>query len=293
MIVATTERDLELLKFLWKWKVATSAALSKKFFSELRPMTAYHRLWKLQKGGYVTWRSDALGHKFVLHLTLKGFKTIRNEIPAGLKEEGYASEHIGHDLIVSAVHLGDWYFKTPEGPTLISEQQLRRIHPEHLPKEIPSGEKATHCADGYWILPYSSGKKVVALEVELNPKSNAEYQEVSKFYRRATTVTDVLWVVPHKWMAPHIQEQLEKYATEDSHKKHSFVLLDQFKAQCWQAPINNGRYAGLTITHVLGKIGTKEPQNGHKTFCTHFTLDTRKTSMVSGKTKFSQLHDFT
>jgi hypothetical protein len=292
-VALQAKRDLPLLLFLWKWKVATTAGLSKKFFANLSPMTGYHRLWKLQKAGYINWRADSSGQKFVWHLTLKGFKAIRDQIPAAMKDQGYASEHIGHDLLTSAVHLGDWYFETPKDVTFVSEQQLRRYHPDFLPSWIPGMEVDGHRPDGYWHLPSQTGMRLVALEVEINPKSNDEYQKVAGFYRRHSGVADVLWVVPLGWMANHLLAQLEKHILDDKNKNHNFILAEDFKQFGWQALIKCGRYHGRSVDQFLGKSSPNQIQNGSKPVCTQFTLDTRKFPKISGKSKIFGGHDFT
>src|SRR5258708_5011759 len=92
-------RDIPLLQFLWLWKVSTMKALCHRFFPNSAPNTAYRRILTLQEGGFIAPRSDRCGIKRVWTLTPKGYKVIRPDLPT-LKEEGFASEHIGHDLLV-------------------------------------------------------------------------------------------------------------------------------------------------------------------------------------------------
>jgi hypothetical protein len=76
-----------MLEFLWKWKVSTTAALSKKFYPARRPQNAYKRLWELEKGGFIQAKLESTQRKSLWTLTRKGFQAIQERLPE-LKEEG-------------------------------------------------------------------------------------------------------------------------------------------------------------------------------------------------------------
>ena len=117
--------DLRALLFLWKWKIATTAALHAKFYAPRSLKGAYLRLNVLENDGFVHSHFDVTGEKFLWSLTATGFLAIRSQLPP-LKEEGFLSEAPGHDLLSMAAMCGDWLTVPQSGVHLISEQQIRR-----------------------------------------------------------------------------------------------------------------------------------------------------------------------
>ena len=113
-------RDERLLIYLWKWKLSTTQALSEKFFPAVAPATAYRRLWTLSKGEFIQCRSDRSGRKFMWELGKRGYEAIRGHLPESLEEEGFKSEHPGHDLLASAFHMGDYAHSVPENVRMFS-----------------------------------------------------------------------------------------------------------------------------------------------------------------------------
>jgi len=69
---------------------------------------------------------------------------------SGIRENGFLSENLYHDHLVTSIHLGDSITETPKNLGFFSEQELRRIDPELYPEGIPNDED--HRSDGYWIL---------------------------------------------------------------------------------------------------------------------------------------------
>lgn len=133
-VILSHDCDVPLLYFLWLWKVSTTAALSEKFYGSRTPMRAYMRLRKLHKADFIQCRVDSGGGKYFWSLTKKGYQKIRGFLPHALKQDGYKSEYVGHDLFVAAVHLGEWLKATPPGCALFTEQQLRRFPLELYPE---------------------------------------------------------------------------------------------------------------------------------------------------------------
>lgn len=276
--VSVTDRDLRILEFIWKWKVATTAALARRFFPDSQPMTAYCRLWQLKLGGFIQWKPDARAEKFVWGLTTKGFNAIRDSIGIPLREDGFASEHVNHDLLVSAVHLGDWLLGEPKGVCLFSEQQLRRYSTEYLPSWIP--EVQSHRPDGYWYVPEGHSYCLTALEVEITLKQVADYERVGRYYNRQENLNAILWVVQRPWMAAHIYAALTR-GSPQRHANHSFVFVKDFINDGWLSEIQIGFQQGKTIHELLFKDPTNVTQNGQKSFLPTFVLDARKSPVIT------------
>src|SRR3989338_6383928 len=121
-----SERDTSILLFLWRWKLGTTAVLAAKYFPNKSYHACYKRLLKLRHLGIVQHMPiTKWGHGgHVWTLTHKGFLLCREHLP-GLKQKVYKSEHINHDFLVTAFHLGDWIERRPEECLQFTEQELR------------------------------------------------------------------------------------------------------------------------------------------------------------------------
>ncbi len=272
----SNERDIPLLGFLWRWKVVTTRALHARFFSSCSLIGAYHRLNRLERAGIIKSVCDERAQKFHWTLSKKGFEAIRSFLPA-LREEGFASEHVRHDGLVSAFHIGEWLIVRPQEVQLFSEQQLRRYAEESLPSWIPSPE--IHRPDGYWGIPAKGQIVPIALEVELNQKNSSFYQAVGDYYSEEQSVIRVMWLVELESQARSIQKQIQKLVSQRG-DIHSFASLDQFTAHGWSAKICYGPDSGKTIRESLNLLlqqqGGQPAVNSSSTLTTKHLLDARK-----------------
>lgn len=269
-------RDLMLLEFLWRWKLATTAALGAKFFS-CNFKNAYNRLNDLERANVIEVRCDEKLKNFAWAITQKGFKAIRSELPA-LKEEGFRSEHIQHDFLVSAFHIGDWLLEMPEGARLFSEQQLRRVLLDDYPSWVPRTE--VHRPDGYWGLPASDKILTVALEVEIHRKSPQIYEAVGEFYAELSEVFRVIWLVPSIASARRIQSKIQKSRSVRANV-HNFVLIPNFLKQAWHCPILLGPETGKTLSDFLHTVPGEVPVKRGGPLTGHYLLDTKKSFVKS------------
>lgn len=130
-VFVSHEKDMPVLKFIWCWKLATTACVFRRFWPKFRwtYSNPHYRLWALRRRGLITAIfNDRHGGK-VWCLTQAGFNAIRTNLPL-LVEEGFAPEYVGHDLLVQAVHIGEWLpLLTTSDVGFVTEQQLRCIHP--------------------------------------------------------------------------------------------------------------------------------------------------------------------
>jgi hypothetical protein len=245
--ILTKERDLPLLRFLWRWKVLSTASLCRKFFSEASIHTGYKRLLKLERSGFIQSRTDPTATIHVWMLTQKGFQAIRHLLPP-LKEEGYKSEHLIHDWLVSSVHLGELLIAKREHVGLVSEQELRRVEPDFFPAWIP--KSTLHRPDGYTRVEAGNGSegtaKTIALEVELSLKGTADYQAVAEFYAKQD-VDQIVWVTPKLTMASRI----ERIVGSNERAAHSFVLIDDLLRDGSHAVIKIGKDEGTQLGATL------------------------------------------
>lgn len=251
-IFSLSNDERAILQFLWRVKVASTSAIFLRFKGDFqwKECTAYKRLLILRKKGCLDRRSDSSGNFRVWTLTAKGFKAIQqNLLP--LKEEGYGSESVSHDLHVLAVHYGEWI---PKGAApdvrFVTEQELRRIDETELPKWARSFQ--SHKPDGLWYFPESEGKTLLALEVEISRKKSHEYAVLGAFYSEEKSVSSVLWIVQSKSHASSIAAAFQ--TTANAYRDiHNFVLLDEIKKSGWASVICFGPNAGTSIHNFLEK----------------------------------------
>src|SRR3989344_5758013 len=84
-------RDLDVLNFLWRWKIASSQALAKKFFLGVRPESAHLRLKQLEEVGYL--ECIQIGKRqFAWGLGKRGYEYIRHHFSEDY-HQGFRSEY--------------------------------------------------------------------------------------------------------------------------------------------------------------------------------------------------------
>lgn len=248
-----TDRDLEVLKFLWKWKAASTAALTKAFFPGIRPFTAYERLLQLEKKQYIqhvsfrhrgggAWTLDGQGYRFLTPYLLD------------MKARGYKTENVLHDYFATAFHLGEWMTHQPRSGILCTEQELRRLEPDLLPSWVPKSE--AHRPDGYSIVGMGDGTRLFAFECELSVKAKARYERTISFYDEEETIGAVIWLAG----SPAIQRLIEGCIRDHGALRpslHHFLQLGDFKRQGWTVPLMGGRHHGKNLSNLLlDKTGT-------------------------------------
>ncbi len=287
-VYLSRERGTPLLRFLWTWKLASTAALARKFFPDVKnPVSAYNWLLGLKNSGYITYKTDERGQHSLWTLERSGFRAIRDLLPA-LREEGYLSEAPHHDWLATAFHLGEWLVESPNGIQILSEQQLRRIEPEHYPEWAPKDLR--HRPDGYWHRVAQNGSRTVAFEMELTRKKGPVYQSIGSFYGESAQVNRVLWVVRGLSDVRFIQENLDKGPGARSNI-HSFVILSSFLKSGWSAPVEHGPGKGLSVEIFLRKaLGISEsafvvPSQCHGTVAALLETRIKRIKSVSSGTR--------
>lgn len=249
-------RDLQVLAFLWKWKLVSNAALtSKRLFPNVSPMRAYNRLIDLRRTGYIQSRSEESGERHAWALTKKGFKAVRKHLPQ-LREEGFGAEHFYHDLMVTALHLGNWLVDRPASVSFVTEQELRRCDVDALPSWVP--DTSIHRPDGYWGFAEGDQTKAIAIEVELNRKHLSTYEAVGDYYAEQDRIYRVLWMVESLTNVRSIQKKIsESSSTRD--KIHNFILEKDFLEHGWQSSIVHGPESNQTVDVFLKRLGREKP----------------------------------
>jgi len=255
-ISTLSDRDFRVIKFLFRFKVATTLALHYKFFETSSLIYAYHRLCALEKSRFITSVATPRGGHNVWTLSKKGFVALQ-EIWPQLKDCGFASENIVHDLLSSAAHIGEFLKTTPGHVELFTEQELRRYDKQYFPKWVPSSYR--HRPDGYWKVTKEDKEFVIALEVELSPKVKSKYLGYDDFYRDYPMVGNIIWITGTANLADYIKRTITQARGEEK-SRHSFILLDHYLQKQWQAEIVTGPLKGRTLAKIfsISKINTGE-----------------------------------
>lgn len=247
MMKLNLETDIPILKFLWTWKLLSTTAIAARFYPGSNLRAPYVRLWKLERGGFIKSIASSNGKGFVWALSARGFATIRHSLPL-LTEEGFKSEHLGHDIAVTAAHLGDWIMHAPEGVEFVTEQELRRFDKEALPEWLPDTD--LHRPDGYWRIRIGDKLRVLALEVELSQKALDRYENIARFYSEDAEACHVIWIVDGKQLMNRVHQKIRDYIGTARHL-HSFCLFSEFQKLGWQTKIESGNAIGQTLANRL------------------------------------------
>lgn len=246
--------DTKLLRHLWKWKLSTTLALSKKFYPHKNLRRAYERLKVLEKAAFIESHREIKGEKFVWTLAKKGFLTIEHFLGA-LKQQGFKPLSPGHDLLCAAVLQAD---TLDDSVSLVTDQELLRSH-------TPGIELSDlHRADGYWVF---ENETAVALEVQISSQKTKDYHHVAYFYAGSPKIRVVLWVLSKITMAKGIYTGLSD-AKQNEIDKHQFVSFESFFENGWDAEVEVGTMAGTKIRTILKST----PATPFQKLC----LDTRK-----------------
>lgn len=272
-----TERDYLLMRFLWKWKAASTQALAKKFFTEANAFTAYRRLLHLVDDGFIgTFQIDGPFNKAWI-LKEKGFKHILPYL-GDLKSKGYKSATYPHDFLATAFHLGEWLTQQPDNTQTYSEQQLRCYPSDLWPEWIP--RSTLHRPDGYSACQSREGRVVVAFEAEVSPKGQQRYESVVTYYDNQPAINYVFWVVDSKSTLNCVRNNFEKLKVREW-SKHQFVLQSEFKKKGWMAPFTEGKFVGQCPAQFLCHKPPSNLTQSPLTSGTSALLDSRTRPIIS------------
>ncbi len=267
--------DIRCLKFLWKWKLCTTALLKGAVYTQKSNYRTYRRLLDLSKAKLVRTIISNDGNSYLWLLTENGFEFIKDYLPT-LKTDGYKSENRDHDFWVTAIHIGEWLDCYPKNCDTFSEQQLRHIDFPNYPDWVP--KTSTHRPDGWWniALGRPQNQSLIALEVELSRKTPHSYKTLGHYYSKTVTPYQVIWIVTNTKEKTFILKYLKEGSASQA-SEQSFITIDQYIEKQWLSQIEDGKNMGKTIIEILGQ----SPETSPKQFSGSFPLDTRKCPRVS------------
>ena len=230
------ERDKQVLHFLWRHRICTFQTLKDIFFPLNGSRTTYDRLCKLRRGGHVQTMNLNGTNDLVWGLGKRGLEYLEDRVLPELKARSYKPQSKYHDLLVTAVLLGQWMGSVPRGVKIVSEQELRVTEVLEIPYAIR--RKMDHFPDGIWIFTNSSESRGVALEVGTPGKTIERYIEVSSFYASHLFFEHVVWIVPRPTLAQTILDASRKYGMPRE-GQHLFIEQADFEARLWNSQFLN------------------------------------------------------
>lgn len=276
-ICQITDRDYKIFRFIWKWKAVSTSALAAKFFSKTHPYTCYRRLLHLGHNDYIECYPLKDRGTAVWILKQKGFKYIRPYLD-DLCADGFKSANYRHDYLASCLHLGEWLLSQPDNSQTVSEQQLRSIEPELLPKWVPTSK--LHIPDGYSTYHLNGQRVIVAFEAELSVKTSLRYESVVSFYDNEESISVVLWLVDDLSSLGTIEKYFKKFNIKNI-SKHQFILLPDFVKNGWMAGITKGKYVGHKVINLLQHKAYTNPTQKLHGRVTLYLLDSQKRPILS------------
>ncbi len=256
--ISLTERDDDILLFLWRWKVVSTAGIAARFFPNGSKMSTYRRLNKLRHHKYIKLEDVKWSCKYAWKLSKKGYVYIWKQLPTQTdKSRGYNGEFPRHDFLASAFHIGGWITEMPDCAGVVSEQSIRRQEPQTLPWWVPKTD--FHNPDGYWYFNNGEQECIVALEVELSVKPTEKYKSFRSFYNSMENINYCIWVVKNRAFAKRIFNILDESGSSLS-CKHQFLLTKDVDKFNWGSEIILGSKKGMIFSDFLRSLGQNIPR---------------------------------
>ena len=247
-----TKRDKEIIYFIWRWKVMTTACIARIYYPGSKSKVAYERLRKLKNAGYLELYVCRENKNKLWVLTPKSFKVVQELYPE-MKQKGFKSESPIHDICTNQVQIGVFDGIDRKSMEAITEQELRRLDSIDLPKNIP---EEGHRPDGYWKVEGQNGTKLVALELELSAKTKLQYTDIGYFYSFEDTIVSVIWAYQNQALAARICRIFNEIFGGEGHK-NSFVSFQDFKIKNIETKITMGANAGQEMATIFENLGAR------------------------------------
>ncbi len=260
--------DIQVLDFLWTWKVASTQILKLVAFKgksdwwlykAIRQLIAEKYIMPLPRGKYLT--------QEVLTLTELGFEVVlmdRDDI----QQYRYKPHAPAHDYFATCLQLGDLWLSDCQ-KVFFTEQMLASLRSNNFPSNYASGEG--HLPDGITRLQNGLKSVAVGYEVDLNLKEEDRYVETIRYYENIEDISIVIWLVRNDWIAERISKVIAADGGRYKTKQFSFIRLDDFKNQVWDAKVFRGTNMGLSVRKIhtnlmqsLGKTDANIMQNNLK-----------------------------
>ncbi len=282
-----SSRDIEVMVFLWRHRIATFRALKEFFFSEMTSQNAYYQLRRLRQGEFVNSEPLEGTKKNVWTIAHRGFTYITVNQLLEIKTKWYRPQSRFHDLLVASALLGGWAKECPDGVGIVTEQEWRFTEIQSIPDELK--DIGMHIPDGVWFFSQGKELKAVSLEVETSAKTDDRYDRLCAFYASHYFFEAIVWIIKDKALGLRIQAAAWKYG-KPRDGLHRFILQRDFEKLGWNTSFSNESLANVTLGEFLNRragvelIKALHPRITHDSPSNHLRLE---------QTKIDPLLDFT
>jgi hypothetical protein len=229
--------DAKILKFIWKWKLATAAVLFENLGAGHKVNSFNKRLKKLQRNKMIFSHFDIASGFWTWELSEFGFYAIRESL-GPIKDHGFRSAGHHHDRLVQVFQMGDWASYPEAMAEHVTDQELLRYPQDHWLSWVP--KFSGHRPDGYTRVVAPERPLIYAIEVELTSKSLSRYTSTIRWYQLVTKIDKIFWLVDD----PFVVTQIAKAITavrEKAKNLHLFIDLREFEKNGWDSVVNNER----------------------------------------------------
>lgn len=254
---ALTKLEVDVLDFIWKWKLANTMTLKFGLAPQKSFWKFYQMLRSLRKAGYTKEIVEKGLNVTLWALTRKGFDYLFGSSDE-LAQHRYQVQSVSHDFWASAFHLGDFLYGVPRNVQLVSEQELTAKHDEARFFWVPKSRE--HLPDGYTAIFTPEKTVVMAFETEISVKTSARYEEMIHFLDKTESIDLVFWLCHEESLISFITQRILKLSRQRS-SMHNFILLEDFQKLGWGAPILWGSKAKKTLREVMVNFGVNTPVN--------------------------------
>jgi hypothetical protein len=193
MKIVIQQRDREILKYVFTFRVVTYDQVRRKFFSENKDSAARKRIRelravKLLRSSYIEYNQKAVK---CISLTEKGWGLIARSWPFEIDRPYLKSESPGHDFRLAEVHLCFEKLKLYED--FLSENLLQSS--SVLKEKLELRGLINIQADGALILKDNSGRRYLyAVEFEASRKTIERYQKKLSSYYQVGGIDGVIYI---------------------------------------------------------------------------------------------------
>jgi hypothetical protein len=256
--------DVELLHFLWRWKVATTSLLKEFIYPKKSFWWVYKSIRQLKAEKLIELlpRGKRLEQE-LWALTDRGFELVLQDRD-DIDKYRYRVHAPAHDYLATCLQLGE-FWHLPFDYSFHTEQMMSSLSDSNLHKRV--NERHEHIPDGATFL-FANGKEaLICYEVDLTLKDEDRYNKTHTFYELGAKPDLIVWLVSESWILNRIAGILSKQSLHglgETYDQTAFVLLDDFKQNVWNAKCCHGPLAGNTIrklhANVIQKIGKEEPK---------------------------------
>jgi hypothetical protein len=249
----TIERDFEILRFIWRWKVVPTDIIRNRFFPGCRIRTCFNRLSLLRRENYIDSVAVRDIPQNVWTLNRRGFNAIKEFLPPDC-DKGWRSESPAHDVLALKLSLGDYLADSAADDAVFSEQELRTYSANVFPPWVPTAFRRR--PDGYIKSVVGDQARAMAIEIELTPKGVTDYESIGLDYAHYRGIDHVIWAVVSLKMARRLKAIFEK-SPRDAQQIHSFLIAGDIHKLGWDSRIVLGGYQGHTVRQMVMAHWTK------------------------------------